>query len=581
MALITRGGKGAPLTIAEMDGNFTYLESMIGGGTGSTGSVVTAAPIDIVYADLYELITTETLEPGAWYRLTDYKSVNFINGVHLANDHFVGQSIQPMDPNFDPYQVHVGAEEVLILHAISNYELSTIAYSETFQGDILEYDAFTNKIGVGVDISNGNDISGGASPSIIISGFDLQWDGTNVYFNMPVDAPALFGHYLYLYAEFFDGNDYYYQDGTFEPLTPGISVCQYPYTSDDPEFGYGKAMTRLKVAADGIKVILLDLVEADFTNYQVDSLEVETVKAIADSYGCVTRRKDTYRNIDIPFDFRYHVYRRFEVDIQPPFGNLKYAAIGGWFNGQQTTGNYIDYKAINADGYDCYNVFIGGFGGPDEYAWYRGTCYNNVMDRNVYEVYIDGIFTDNTILGGMQSSRFYSNFSNNFSGNNQIYGNVVSRGFSGNIISIGGSFNSNKLVDFSYNKCYGPFTDNKIDLANSNTFADSSSNNKINYMSGNTIGSNFANNIADNMSDNTIGTSFNTNKIDGIFAANTIGNNFFNNNIMVPGISGINFGSATHVYAQYTTTIFENSAFAFRLSYINGSDTLTVVAPNA
>lgn len=51
--------------------------------------------------------------------------------------------------------------------------------------------------------------------------------------------------------------------------------------------------------------------------------------------------------------------------------------------------------------------------------------------------------------------------------------------------------------------------------------------------------------------------------------------------LQIPGVSGVNFTSATHVYTQYTTSIFEDSTFAIKLSYITGGGTLSVVSPNA
>jgi len=423
------------------------------------GIPVISGSEDITYLELYNKVVNGLLEIGKWYRLTDYKSVNFLNGWETANS-----NPTPTDPNFNPQEIYSGETEVLILQATSPYEISEIGYSETFNGDIVQYEPYTNKIGVDIGgISNGSTLP----DSSTVSEFDLKWDGTNVYFNMPDGYPALFGHYFYLYAEFSEkvngiissigspsgiptlgrinlissavgtppaiegvftditattnefgegatfyvaissgmieaikissigqkyavgdtllikgsdiggidgvndltfevtlvagefefenvmgissngsnatfnvsyevgipyyisivngGENYqigdivtilgseiggvdgvtdltveitdttssvindYYQDGNFEPLTAGISVCQYPYTSDDVDYGYPKAVSRIKVEDNGMKVILLDLEEQDYLNYDADTLYVDTVYALGDAYGWITR----------------------------------------------------------------------------------------------------------------------------------------------------------------------------------------------------------------------------------------------------------------------------------------------------
>lgn len=165
MALITRQGKGSKLTIPEMDGNLEYLEAL------STGE-------DITYSNLYQRVVNGDLVPGQWYRLTDYRSVNFLNGYDLASS-----DPEPTDPNFNPREIHTGDPEVLLLRAVTPHMVSPIGYSEAYPGDIVQYEPFTNKIGFNVSISNGGTLPDASS----ISGFDLQWDGTNVYFEMPTD----------------------------------------------------------------------------------------------------------------------------------------------------------------------------------------------------------------------------------------------------------------------------------------------------------------------------------------------------------------------------------------------------------
>ena len=146
--------------------------------------------LDITYADLYNKTVNSQLTPGQWYRVTDYKSVNFLNGWNTAN------SISSTFPGFNPKEIHIGDVEQILVQAISTYEISETAYSQSFQGDVIQYQPYTNKIGLELQIHNGYTLP----DSSVVSGFDLQWDGTNVYFNMPTGYPALFGHYFYFYC---------------------------------------------------------------------------------------------------------------------------------------------------------------------------------------------------------------------------------------------------------------------------------------------------------------------------------------------------------------------------------------------
>ena len=425
------------LETVDSNGNVTVI------GSGSGGGVV-----NVVYNDLYSKVVSGSLTPGQWYRLTDYKSVNFLNGHNIAENNPI-----PTDPNFLPREIYSGSAEVLLLQATSPYQIGEIGYSETFEGDIVQYEPFTNKIGVNLLINNGYTLP----DSSTVSGFDLQWDGTHVYFDMPTGYPALFGHYFYMYAEFYDGANYYFQDGNFEPLTPGISTCQYPYTSDDPTFSYPKAMSRLQVVNGGTKVILLDLTETDYNNYQTNTLYVETVYALGDAYGWITRRIDTYRNIDAPLDFRGRKYRRFEV-------NNTVLGLGYWGIGDTgTTGNYKDFKVLGNEGNDAYNIKWEDMGGPDGLYWYRGKQDNTVFQGSVHDVKIGAYCFDNTLGISFFLNTIGHNFYNNTIGNDFNY-NTIGDYFQYN--TIGDNFQFNTIGDyFQYNTIGNSFTFNKTDCA--------------------------------------------------------------------------------------------------------------------
>jgi hypothetical protein len=614
--VISENGASAILKIT---GQNDWLATGVGGG----GAV---APINIEYAELYNAIVSETLKPGAKYRLTNYRSVNFLNGIEKARQDY---GMMPTD-SYNPTQIHQGETEIILLTAISASQLSPIAYSETFDGDIVHFEAFTNKIGIPIN----NGLYGGATlPDLsALSNFDLKWDGANVYFDMPEGYPALYGHYFYIYAEFDGGS--YYQDGCFEPITPGVNIAQYPYTSNDVQYNYPKKMSRIKFENNGQKVILMDLTNDDFLNYDADSLYVDTVFALGDAYGWITRRIDTKRNIDCPFDFRGRKYRRFEVNLTPINSDLptNYWGIGETFLGQVTTGNFKDFKIFATDGYDAWNIEWKDMGGPDAY-WYRGHNDNNVFLGNFYNNTIGFASHTNTlnyivrnILGDYFSYNVIDychentfgkfNYSNIMSG--QFAHNTIGNNFDSNIIkqgfrynNIGDSFGSNNVgFNFRYNIIASLFSGNFIanNFYYNNIGVAFQANNVGNDFNSNTVGNDcFSNTILHDCFYNIIGHFFRNNNLSYSFTKNKVGNDFYNNtigygcnfndfkngflfitagnnlrlNTFEARISSVNLNSATHVYGDYNCIIFKRPDGTLKLSYYDNSDVLTIVNPTA
>lgn len=583
---IVLNGNGESVALQVVSETQWLASESVGGGGGST------APIEILYTDLYDKIVNSQLIAGAKYRVSFYRSINFLNGWEIANNNPV-----PVTPSYAPRQVHLGQKETILVEAISNYQLSPIAYSENYPQDILEYQGYTNTIGVDIGgIYNGQTLP----DSSTVSGFDLQWDAINevVYFDMPTGYPALFGHYFYLYAEFSGGA--YYQDGCFEPLTPVIAECQYPFTSNDPSFGYPIAMSNLAVSPDGMRVVLLDLTETDVNNYDVGTLYVDTVYSLGSAYGWVTKRTDTQRNISVPFDFRNRKYRRYEVDLTPvnPALGLGYWGQGDVYLGQPTTGNYIDVPSFGQDGYDAYDIQWEGMGGADM-SWYAGFCDNNVFLGSFYYSDLKGSSWNNTI-----GNNFYFNTTGKFFTANTIadsfQSNTIGNVFTANTIgsvftanTIGNSFQNNNVgVAFYYNTIANNFLGNTIgDSFQSNSLGNAIVTNTIgNSFQANFIGNDFQTNfigdtfrkntIRDDFRSNTIGNSFSSNTIGHDFTSNTIVNDFRRNQIEYSPTS-TDFTLATHVYGDYNCTIFKSSASTLKLSYVDATNTVIYTAPNA
>ncbi len=548
-------------------------------------------PIDIVYADLYDAIVNGNLLPGAKYRLLDYKSVNFLHGGDAAEQN--RGAIGP-DPTFNAREIYTGPEEILLLEAISEYDLSPIAYSETHPGDVIEYQAYTNKLALRVAILNGSTL-----PDLsTVSGFDLQWDGTNVYFDMPTGFPALFGHMFYFYMTFDGGS--YEQSGQFEPLTPGIATCQYPYVSQEE-------MTRLQVSADGTRVILLDLTEADYLAYD-GNLYVVTMYAVGDAYGCITRRKDTQRNISVPFDFRGRKYRRYEIEAAGWIKNsafsltlpLSISATDGIYYGITptplvTTGSYATFDVRVTSGGTSVEVRLANFGvnysigdtllipgnliggdlGSDDiiitindigqiFGYYGITdipqissiarqstgnyvdlyCFGN-DGRDCYDIEWKGkgglgtVFANytgrcdnNVFLGNVYSIEFGEYiYDNSF---NSVTTTRIGDYSQRNILS-GQSVDYNEIGPFFVgNVILGQFGNNQIgrDFTGNDIYQGFFSNKIGNSFSNNKIGQSFSNNqILNSFSSNVIVQNFLGNTIDSNFSLNSIGDSFYYNKI--------------------------------------------------
>ena len=182
--------------------------------------------------------------------------------------------------------------------------------------------------------------------------------------------------------------NYYYQDGAFEPLKPGINTANYPYTSDAIEIDYPKQMSRAQVSEDMTRVWLLDLTEQDVLNYVPDSLFVEHIEKLVDCYGYITRRRDTERNISAPLDWRNFKYRRWYYDLSDiPGMHAGYFGITSLdnileFSLPAASTEWRDFTVFSQNS-STLNVYVGGVGGPTDVLWYGDTSRNFVFADNV------------------------------------------------------------------------------------------------------------------------------------------------------------------------------------------------------
>lgn len=251
-----------------------------------------------------------------------------------------------------------------------------------------------------------------------------------------------------------------------------------------------------------------------------------------------------------------------------------------------------------------------------------GDFQNNEIGNAYNDNIIGGQFYKNDIGNGFNNNKTYSNFYGNLVGdgynNNRIYSNfyenVIGEIFDGNTIGDSTNFSS---YSFNSNKVGNYFQNNNITTSfynnqNGNYFENNTlsgdyfSNVVSNYFQNNTllgvfgynqIGSNFQNNnvgdgfgfgigtsqgnvIGNYFYNNTIGEYFYNNVISDGFYFNTIVD-FFQLNDVKFSLYSTDFTTATHVYGNYNCILFKNSTLSSRLSYYDGTDTLTIVNINS
>lgn len=526
---------------------------------------------DVTYLQLLSLIENSQLEPNKQYRITDYRPSNFLNGQEIANN-----NPTPNVPSFNPIQVYQGAIDPLIVTAISENELSPIARSENYPEDIIWYyplKRFESRI---LNVFNGAVMP----DSSVASGIDLQWNGSEVYVDLPNGFPAYEGD-VFAYQCAFSGGLQYQQ--AVWMFLENNRYSDYNYSADEPPYinnGYG--YSRIQLANNGQRIIFTDLTYNDYLNYDNSSLILNIPYAIQPCTGKVLRRIDTKRNIDVCWDWRDCVFRRYEQDLSLaysylPSGSYLYTGIGDNYLGIGTTGNYVDKQSLDWRLFTVNNLKIS----FNILSYYlnnnifecasikdleiNGDCYNNYFitpddefNFNSYfnEVQNNFIFSDggsiqNSINRLIENICFFYSFENNQISN-----------FEGNRLFLN-YFSNNKINNLAYNNIYfsslfsftsSEFRNNDFNYFNNNTIisngvtASTIQNNSINTVYNNTWNLStlfilsFENNKGSVLDSNTLNNvslfSFNNFKYfsgnilnNGVFNLNTIENYFTYNNI--------------------------------------------------
>lgn len=513
--------------------------------------------ITTTYQDFYNTIINSELEIGAYYRITDYKSVNFLNGFDLAYN-----NPPSTNPNFNPRQLHIGDDEIIIVQAISEKSISPIAYSENYPEDLIQFNPYANKYGLEFSINNGNSLPNGD----LVSGFGLQWDAINneVYFEMPIDYPILYGQRLYLVFQFLNGVDTLLNEEVFDVLVPGINTASNDYAPIFNPIPSQGSSSRIRIDNNQQRVVLIDLTYIDFTQYVNNTLFISTAYAISDAYGYIQQRFDTKRTIKLPCDFRGYRYRRFEVDLTAinPYFPIGYWGQGDNYQGQGTTGNFKDFPIFqvgfnlilerispnptfsvldNFVAFDFRNVTIGIYGAIN-------CTFKEFYSNSIFGLFNNTIYycSDNDCVS--LNYNLIKTFQNN-NGNN--FGNIICETFYTNTIT--NSFGGVTIRDFSFNQISGEFYANTLSI--SKTFRD--------------------NTIIDDFYENQLPNDFFNNRINQQFSRNIMNINPCSFLINDASIDNRNFSASTIIYqTNLTKNTLKRQDGTIIIGYLNNSNTM-------
>jgi hypothetical protein len=540
-----------------------------------------SAPIETTYDGLVILIGNSGLTVGQFYIITDFQTVHYIvdsDGTQYLSD------------------IITGVTEGLIVTAVAADKISHEAKSVLYPQDIIHYD--WNPQNWLQDLSF-SDLTDSDNP-VIVTGFKGV-----IYFRHDTLLDNYIG-YDFRNCKFrrWKTNTPAWDSGTTYNVGDFVSYSGWVYKSLQNDNANN---TPDNLPYYWVRLLDLSLTEywnnnpSATNNIPSDSASYLDVKTFAEGTGTATYELCCQSNHFESFKDHQDYY-----DI---------------------TGTLLSNNVFFLQDIGYYQVF------SNQIA---AESYGNTIGGSFYQNQIEGYFSQNMIGNNFYlnaiGNYFYSNiimetFSYNVIGHN-CNRNTIGNGFSNN--AIGNYFNLNTVWQgFQFNTIGHYFYQNTIRanfLRNiignyfySNIIGDSCINNTIgNNSSGNNIGNNFnsnaigntfqSNTIGNDFQFNVIGTGFNNNNIGNLaygnvfgnavnyntlgnnFGRNTIGN-YFGQNIIVDDFSmntvqdnavvGVNFSTATHVYASYNCTLFLNAGYASRLSYYDGSDTQQIVNANA
>lgn len=436
--------------------------------------------LDVSYSELTLLIGSQSLTPGTYYRITDFKT---------CYD----------QPNYDIYRNPImtgnykaGDRYPIIVFAISSNGIAQDAWQEDFPRDKIKYF-------VGYETT---EITGGTAYGRITERID-QWNNRTDYDHREI----LFKRY----------DTFVYNPN--EPQSGTISVANGVVSGIDTTF------ENFSVG----NVIAIPYFDEIF--FEIASIESNNTMSLTGSVWDVTANNIKYHNIDYTMN-RGGYYKNNVHDYSE--GSPYVYEISTFGDALDENGAYDNYIGDHANGFInnnagdfllANNVFLTGRYGNNRFG---NNCYNNTFNddctNNTIENWFYGNITDDDFDGNKIGNDFRENIiTANF------YRNIVGENFNNNTI-VNGSFYRNRIGEqFEYNKISGSdFQNNEI----RNAFRYNTIRTNGDGFLKNTIGNGFNGNLIwEEFNSNKIGNGMGYNKLYCYSYENKIGDYFGSNTI--------------------------------------------------
>ena len=304
--------------------------------------------------------------------------------------------------------------------------------------------------------------------------------------------------------------------------------------------------------------------ERDRSFSDIDTAEGD-ITMIPDWKGVIYKREDTKQNNILHYDFRNVKYRRWTLKPADWSIGTTYAK-GAWVKDGDYL--YVSTKAGNVGNLTSdteWWVKVVDVSVTTYWSWNSLECNGCVVDNTDY---VDVYTFANYLTAGGNTIGNKTNFSNittpftihsnivflknGTSNGYEIFSNTIRGGFNQGNVTIGNHFRYNDIGQY-FNKCIigDYFYSNKV----GNDFRE---NNIFNYFHSNNVGENFR--------FNSVSTYFRYNVVNNDSNSNIIGTYFQ----YVWGVFiGINFSTASHVYADYNCEIVKAEGKAYKLKYVD------------
>jgi hypothetical protein len=442
---------------------------------------------EVTYSELYNSITGETLTPGTFYLITDFRTC-----YDQPDFYYDGSPITTGTTIYKQSSV-----EPLLVFATSVSTISTDAYQPLYPNDKIQYDWSWNM----------TEVTSGTSFGRITERIDefnnrTDYDHRTIEFKRYRLYTNREGLRLNGTIELFEDGSVSGSNTTFTALTigdvvyiPSVNPSYYEVIGITGNTTMTVSGDTISTDGDGLSFYLA--VEEDNDAGGYFSYKRTNVKT--NDFIEYTTFGDA---IDGSFAKNNYVgnFANIHTNIDPPYTFL--LANNVFLEGHYSSNKFGDW---------CFNNT---FGTDNENNIWGDWCYQNVSTNDIDFNIIGHYFHDNLINDNLTSNHIGNNFNNNqlLAENNEDFEDNI----------IGNSFNNNII--------YSRFYKNEIlDNFNDNTIGDSGNLTEFEFYR-NYIRNNFnENNIRNDFQNNQIGTNFQENEINGEFIGNTILNGFNNN----------------------------------------------------